>query len=344
VLGCYKGVHFPCNDENSQTPYFTTTAKQVWLMNGLQTITDPEINQKKKINTATTFTVMSLNLHTYQEFSTNNKKEFQLNKQDALERVRKHKLIFKRISNVINQLEPDVICLQEVGEWDGIAHSKSFGKHSSNAVKQILAMLNNKQYTEFMDWSHYGWKVLKEGTAIISKHPIIHSQSQYLSKPRQDNYNFWKSRKATSIQIAPKEFGTINIFSVHTGWWDDVEEPFQGQFQQLIKWTKLPPHAETTILCGDFNQAAGTAGYSYMMQGFNFSDQYLLANPNGMTDATIGGNIAGWENSAAGKRVDYILMKDTSPLKIQLSQRIFTEQVFGRVSDHLGIYAQFSKN
>lgn len=99
-----------------------------------------------------------------------------------------------------------------------------------------------------------------------------------------------------------------------------------------MQWSKQSPVTDSTILCGDFNQVADSLGY-----------QYLLANPYGMKNTTSGGHIAGWENSTTGQRIDYVLLNKNSPLKVKQSQRIFTEKVFGRVSDHLGIYTQFVK-
>ncbi len=344
VLGCYQGVHYPCLDKKNKPDNFRTTASQTWLKNGLQSITNPD----EHIPSLPVFTLLSLNLHTYQEFSTNNTEENKLTTQQALTRIIAHQPLFKKIAAAINQLEPDAICLQEVGEWgynlETNNNSKQFGISSTNAVHQILKYLNNKKYHAFMDWSHYGWQVWKEGTAVISKHPFIYTGSRYLSKNRRDNHRFWKSRKATQVQISTKHFGTITLFSVHTGWWHDKDEPFKKQFQQLTTWAQQTSKTKNTFFCGDFNQAASTQGYNFMTKNSGYRDQYILANPSGMMDATIGGNIAGWENSNGGKRVDYILLKNSSHLKVKLSQRIFTEKAFGRVSDHLGIYAQFIKD
>jgi maltose 6'-phosphate phosphatase len=78
-----------------------------------------------------------------------------------------------------------------------------------------------------------------------------------------------------------------------------------------------------------------------MTQGTGSSDQYALANPDGMFDATIGGGADGWEDSSAGQRIDYILMNDDSSLDVKRARRVFTENDLGRVSDHVGIYAEF---
>ena len=340
TLGCYDNDHYDCNSNEHHSKLFRSNYHDIWVKNGLLFIANPENkNAQKEI-----LTTLTLNLHTYQEFSTKNKNEEQLSELDVQQRVAAYANIFDNIAEAINQLDPDAICLQEVGEWVSDTHPLAFGEDSSNAVRQILQRLDGHQYYSYMDWSHYGWGIWKEGSAILSKYPFKQQSSRYISLPREGQKSFWKSRKVPSVQIDIPKLGAINLFSVHAGWWNDEEEPFQRQFKNLMAWIKQnQSENESTLLCGDFNQPAGSEGYQLMVGSSGFSDQYLKANPGGMDDATIGGRIAGWENSSEGKRVDYILLNNDSSLEVIQSQRIFTEHVFGRVSDHLGIYAQFKK-
>ncbi len=78
-----------------------------------------------------------------------------------------------------------------------------------------------------------------------------------------------------------------------------------------------------------------------MTQGTGYSDQYALANPGGMLDATVAGGADGWEDASAGPRIDYILMNESSPLEVVRARRVFTDEYLGRVSDHVGVYAEF---
>ena len=286
--------------------------------------------------------LLTLNLHTYQEFSTPGKKEAQLNEQDALQRVRDHGPLFDKIANAIIKLNIDVVCLQEVGEWKN--HSdNSFGKHKSNAALQIIQRLRGEDYYVYMDWSHYGWDVWKEGSAIISRLPILSAESKYISKKNNGTKNFWQSRNVIKAQLKLNDSVNLNVFSVHAGWWDSEIEPFQEQYEHLQRWVKTSTKLdEVTILCGDFNQPAAEKGYQLMTGSGGYVDLYLKANPTGMYDKTVEGNIAGWERDEKGTRIDYFLMNSTSSLKVVQSQRIFTEKLFGRVSDHLGIYVQLN--
>ena len=293
-------------------------------------------------------TVLTLNLHTYQEIQTAGVPESELSDAQAKERVELYGPLFDRIANGINELDPDIVCLQEVGEWPGrdaiAAGTVEFGVSESNMLHQIMRRLSYQHYDYTMDWSHYGFDVWLEGSAILSKHPLSNTASRYISSPENSRYDFWKSRNVPAAQINLPEFGKINVFSVHTGWWDDAEEPFQSQFKRLTAWAEeLTEPGSTTVLCGDFNVAAGSEMQQFMTNGTGYSDQYALANPDGLLDPTVGGGIDGWEDSEAGRRIDYILLNDDSPLEVRQSQIIFTEKVFGRVSDHAGVVARFGK-
>lgn len=291
------------------------------------------------------FTVLTLNLHTYQEFRSEGVVESELTDDLARERVDAYGPLFDRIADGINKLEPDIVCFQEVGEWSGgnteDPDSILFGSSDSNMVHQILQRLD-EHYFYTMDWSHYGFDVWLEGSAILSKHPFIDTGSRFISNPDNGYHEFWKSRNVPMARIDLPGTGGVNVFSVHAGWWDDDQEPFQDQYRKLLAWARELEHPRgTTILCGDFNVPANSKMQEFMTTGTGYSDQYALANPDGLLDATIGGAIDGWEDSDSGQRIDYILMNDDSPLNVREAHIVFTEEMFGIVSDHAGVFARF---
>jgi len=293
------------------------------------------------------FAVLTLNLHTYQEFRGESVAESELTDELARQRIDSYAPLFDRIADGINQLDPDVVCFQEVGEWsEGNTQDPDsilFGSSESNMVHQILQRLD-EHYFSTMDWSHYGFDVWLEGSAILSKQPFIDTGSRFISNPGNGRYEFWKSRNVPMARIAIPGIGSANVFSVHAGWWDDEEEPFQDQYRNLLAWAgEIASPRGTTILCGDFNVPADSKMQEFMTNGTGYSDQYALANPDGSLDATIGGAIDGWESSDSGQRVDYILMNDDSPLEVEEARIIFTEEIYGIVSDHAGIYASFNR-
>lgn len=293
------------------------------------------------------FTVLTLNLHTYQEFRSEGVAESKLTDELVRHRIAAYSPLFDRIAHGINQLDPDVICFQEVGEWSGgnteDPGSILFGSSDSNMVHQILQRLD-EHYVYTMDWSHYGFDVWLEGSAILSKHPFIDTGSRFISNPDNGRYKFWKSRNVPMARIDLPGIGSANVFSVHTGWWDDEEEPFQDQYRNLLAWAgEILNPREITVLCGDFNVPADSEMQEFMTKGTGYSDQYALANPDGSHDATIDSAIDGWEGSDNAQRVDYILMNDDSPFEVEEARIIFTEEMYGIVSDHAGLYARFRR-
>lgn len=293
------------------------------------------------------FSVLTLNLHTYQELRSEGVAEADLTDALARERIDSYDPLFDRIAHGISQLDPDIVCFQEVGEWSGgntqDPDSILFGSSDSNMVHQILERLDER-YFYTMDWSHYGFDVWLEGSAILSKHPFIETGSRFISNPDNGRYEFWKSRNVPMARIELPGIGSANVFSVHTGWWDDKEEPFQDQYRNLLAWVgEIANTGETTVLCGDFNVPAGSEMQEFMTKGTGYSDQYALANPDGSLDVTIGGGIDGWESSDSGERIDYILMNDDSPLEVKEARIVFTEDMYGIVSDHAGVYARFGR-
>lgn len=291
-------------------------------------------------------TVLTLNLHTYQELRTAGTTEAELTDELALQRIEAYGPVFDRIAAGIGELDPDVICFQEVGEWSGGAQadpeSVVFGSTHTNMIHQILSRLGKSQYYYTMDWSHYGWDVWLEGSAILSKYPIDYSASRFISGPGHRRRDFWKSRNVPMAKMDIPQIGGITVLSVHAGWPDDAEEPFQEQYRRLLEWAEQAgKQTPTTIFCGDFNVPAGSPTYQWMTEGAGYSDQYLLANPDGMLDATIRAGADGWESDKSGRRIDYVLMREDSPLEVVRARRVFTEHDLGRVSDHVGVFVEF---
>jgi cytochrome c peroxidase len=286
--------------------------------------------------------VLTLNLHTYQEISTPGVNESDLTDAMARDRITSYGAILDRIAAGIDGLDPDIICLQEVGEWAAATSADDeFGLHDSNMVQQILSRLPGHDYHVTMDWSHLGWGVWREGSAILSKFPIVHSESRFISSNGASRYDNWKSRNVPMARVDTGASGALNVFSVHAGWWDDPEEPSEQQFRRLRAWTDAMPDGPA-ILCGDFNAPAGGPAYELLTTELGFIDHYLLANPDGMFDATITGGADGWEDAKAGSRIDYVFSLPGRSLEVVSARRVFTASDMGQVSDHAGIFAEFS--
>ena len=258
--------------------------------------------------------IMILNLHCYQEDNQDYK--------------------FSQIAKAINELNADVVCFQEVAEpWNDGA-----GDWESNSVKIINDRLATP-YHIHNDWSHLGFDIYREGVAILSKYPFIKHDAKYVS----DSHDIHSihSRKVVMAQIKVPYIGRVNVFSAHLSWWEDG---FAGQFQRLCEWAeaKQSAHVNATLLCGDFNIAAGSEGYHLVVDRHQYDDQYLAANSHGVFEKIFRVNDPYWQNYLSDDyRIDYIFLNKGSELEVRSARTLFTEQDYGRVSDHCGYFMVF---
>ena len=258
--------------------------------------------------------VLVLNLHCYQEENQHDK--------------------FNQIAKAIDELEVDIVCLQEVAEYwrDGE------GDWESNAAKLINDKLD-KPFHLHTDWSHLGFDKYREGVAILSRFPLSHHESQYVSESH-DIYSI-HSRKVVMARVHVPYIGAINVFSAHLSW---IEDGFQGQFQHLHGWaeSRHSDDIKATLLCGDFNITAGSSGYEMVVKSNQYDDQYLAANDQGVFEKIFRVNDEHWQNLLADDyRIDYIFMNKASQLQVTSAKVLFTEQDYGRVSDHCGYFMTF---
>jgi len=258
--------------------------------------------------------VMILNLHCYQE----DNQDYKLS----------------QIAKAINELNVDIVCFQEVAEpWNDAQ-----GDWESNSVKIINDRLD-RPYHLHTDWSHLGFDKYREGVAILSRYPVLKCDAKYVSN-NKDPYNI-HARKVVMAQIAVPYIGLINCFSAHISWWDDG---FSEQFENLRWWANANHHGEVnaTLLCGDFNIKAGSRGYKLVVDSNDYEDQFLAAKSPSVFEKIFHEHRPNWRRYLADDhRIDYIFMKKTSGLQITSARVVFTEQEYGRVSDHEGYLMTF---
>jgi len=259
--------------------------------------------------------VMILNLHCYQEEQQDEK--------------------FTQIANAIDDLNVDIICFQEVAElWnEGLGDWQT---HSAHIINNRL----EQPFYLYSDWSHIGFDKYREGVAILSRYPIQNKAAQYVS----DNENIFSihARKVIMAQIKIPTMGIINVFSAHLSWWEDG---FAQQFNKLNSWaTELHDHSvSATLLCGDFNIASGSEGYQLVVNANEYEDQFLALNDQHTFKKIFKVNDAYWSKShAEDYRIDYIFMNKISELKVNSGRVLFTEDDYGKVSDHCGYLMSFA--
>jgi maltose 6'-phosphate phosphatase len=258
--------------------------------------------------------VMILNLHCYQEENQEYK--------------------FSQIAKAIDELDVDIVCLQEVAELWNDGH----GDWNTNSAKIINDRLK-KPYHIHADWAHLGFNKYREGVAILSRYPMLKQESKFVSKSH-DPYNI-HTRKVVMAQVHVPCIGLINFFSAHLSWWDDG---FPEQFKRLSKWAA---HNQTetvngTMLCGDFNITAGSEGYDLVVKSNEYDDQFLAANAHGVFEKIFKVHDPYWQHYLADDyRIDYIFMNKASDLRVISGSVLFTEEDYGRVSDHCGYFMTF---
>lgn len=258
--------------------------------------------------------VMILNLHCYQE----DRQDYKLS----------------QIAKAISEQAVDIVCLQEVAEhWND-----GRGDWESNAAHIINQRIKPPMHL-YTDWSHLGFDKYREGVAILSRYPLHLTHSRYVSDS-QDAYSI-HSRKVVMAQVHVPYMGAVNVFSAHLSWWEDG---FQQQFQRLSEWAgALQDEAvKATLLCGDFNIAAGSVGYRQVVNGNQYEDQYLAANQQGLFEKIFRVNDAHWSGLLADDyRIDYIFMNKDSDLQVAFARVLFTDWDYGQVSDHVGYLMAF---
>jgi maltose 6'-phosphate phosphatase len=258
--------------------------------------------------------VMILNLHCYQE----DNQDYKLS----------------QIAKAIDEREADIVCLQEVAEhWNDGA-----GDWDSNSAKIINDRLR-KPYHLYADWSHLGFDKYREGVAILSRFPLAEQESRYVSDSH-DPYSI-HSRKVVMAQMQLPYLGLINVYSAHLSW---LEDGFKQQFNRLSEWveSKQSDEVKATLLCGDFNIAADSEGYRLVVDAHQYNDQFLAANSPDVFETVFKVNDSHWQNFfAEDYRIDFIFMHKDSELKVTSGTVLFTDEDYGRVSDHCGYLMTF---
>lgn len=250
----------------------------------------------------------------------------------------------KIFSEAIASEKPDIIALQEVNQSisHGEIHDESlFGftpcgiipvrgdNHACNAVK----LLYEKGVRYYWTWlgmkESYG--KYQEGISLLSLSPVTEVRTHTLSGI--DNYSDWKTRKV--IGIRTEKYPDDWFYSVHFGWWNDSEEPFQPQWKKLCRYL---PHSGRVWLMGDFNSPSEVRGEGYdMMKNDGWHDSFTLATEKD-SGITVPKSIDGWHDRISGTqgmRIDHIWCSERA--EITSSQVIFNGSNYPVVSDHYGI-------
>lgn len=274
--------------------------------------------------------LLTLNLHTYQQHS----------RHCPFSTMHEHEREVGIIAQAIADLSVDVVCFQEVGEYlhDPITHP--YGETPSNMASRICRRLGQWQrpYHVHQDWSHVGFHRWREGTAIMSRYPLIHKHSAYVSADqRKDNY---MSRNVTLTCIDVPWFGLLHVANVHLSW---VHHGFHEEYSRLCELIRSRFHfgVRGDLLVGDFNAPAGEEAYRRIVGATEYVDQFYEAHPDRFGEPSYHGQIDGWEHGPP-RRIDYVFKRNGSPMQIVAMDPIFNGNFYPTVSDHFGYLARFA--
>lgn len=253
--------------------------------------------------------------------------------------------------SAIAEQRPDIIALQEVNQTIAETQVDVISEGYVPCVENIVIRKDNHVYkaAELLEGAgvkyYWTWLPLKkgynkydEGIALMSRSRIIETDVVRISET--DDYNNWKTRKIIGIrtEAAPDEW----FFSVHYGWWDDLDEPFQNQWQKTVEYMKK---YSRVWLMGDFNSPAEVRNEGYdIINGSGWYDSYTRAKTrdNGIT---VGKVIDGWRDKVSGTdgmRIDQIWCSQKA--EIASSEVIFNGANKPVVSDHYGVVAEYERS
>ncbi|MFK4786043.1 endonuclease/exonuclease/phosphatase family protein [Fusobacterium sp. MFO224] len=256
--------------------------------------------------------LMTLNCHSWQED----------NQRDKI----------KYLAKVIVKENYDIIALQEVSQLKSSNKIKG-NIREDNFIYILLWELEKleRTYDYRWDFNHIGYDLYEEGIGIIFRGNVKEKDGDFIGKTKDTN--FWKTRKFSRVSIEINN-EIIDFYSCHMGWWQDEENSFEEQVEDLLRITK--ERGNRYFLMGDFNNDAKVReeGYDYLI-GKELIDTYNIAEKKD-SGITVKGVIAGWEGrNSKDKRIDLILTNNIC--KVKESLVIFNGENYEKISDHFGV-------
>lgn len=250
----------------------------------------------------------------------------------------------------IFQERPDIIALQEVNQSAdaAVVHDNcgmvmlpgcKISLKEDNHGLRVACRLRGKGFPVSWAWLPIkkGYGKYDEGLAMISLSERI-SHIDICTISRTDDYRNWRTRKTLGVQI---ENHRDWFYTVHMGWWQDEEEPFEDQWRALNRHLAPITRLRRIWLMGDFNSPAEVRcqGYDLMAES-GWKDTYHLAEKKD-EGFTAAGAIDGWReripdsDKAEGMRIDHIWCSRSVPVKY--SKVVFNGKNEPVVSDHFGL-------
>jgi len=270
--------------------------------------------------------ILTLNLHTWQESHAREKLD--------------------RVADYIALENLDFVTLQEVGQHqEGVATDYPFAPfqpegdelfpddleypedpgNSALYLVQRLKEVHGLDYSLIWTWAHMGFGVFQEGSAILSRYPLVDGGRAFVSS--EENRYDVSTRRILWAEVDHPVHGLMRLVSVHVGWGNQQVPQIQKALDVLSNLKPLP-----TLMAGDFNMEPSAPGYA-LIKSLGWVDQALGAKERGRGLATMG-----------NRRIDYVWASAEWTLPPQKSLVQFSQRQKGAdapVSDHAGVVIRY---
>ena len=241
----------------------------------------------------------------------------------------------------------DIIAMQEVNQTCSADNAEAVSAcyvpcaenievREDNHILRCTEILKEKGIQYYWTWLPVkkGYGKFDEGIGFMSLSPI--KETSFFTVSRVDDPDNWKTRKILGIKT--KEFPDEWFYSVHFGWWDDIDEPFADQWKKTCKYLKK---CGRIWLMGDFNNPAQIQGKGYdMIRSSLWYDTFELAKIKD-DGITVKKNIDGWRErrELSSMRIDQIWCSEKAEIKS--SRVVFNGKRYPVVSDHYGVEVEY---
>ncbi|MBI5058244.1 endonuclease/exonuclease/phosphatase family protein [candidate division KSB1 bacterium] len=223
------------------------------------------------------------------------------------------------------QLDPDIICLQEINQTLG-------GNGEDNMARTVAEALSAHfgiEYHYYFTQTHIGWEQFAEGVGFVTKYPVLEEGARSLPRgdfPRKVAWN----RVDTPL-------GIVNAFSTHLSG-DAAFQQVQGVMAYISEIEQIYSSVGA-LLAGDFNSVPGSAAILLLVESATdtvFFDSFAEMNP-GQSGFTI-------PAETPTSRIDYIFQRSPGLLLADSSRIVMDSTYDGShfTSDHLGVMTVFS--
>ncbi|MFW5684242.1 MAG: endonuclease/exonuclease/phosphatase family protein [Spirochaetota bacterium] len=279
------------------------------------------------------FSVLTLNLHTWQET-------------DQLEKL-------DRVARFAAEENISALCLQECGQRrDAPYYDEASGLRSDNTARLIQARLEEYGLKYGLAWafSHNSFEHYEEGSAVLTQLPILGSCSRFVSCGHDPDSV--QSRNVIMARLAVAPTAVIDLYSVHLSPPEDglAEQldalaGFVSQTPEVLEQMKPPPpkrrgpprkrvaseepRVTTRLIClaGDLNDEPHGLPATLSTRGY--LEASALARESRAETGTF----------QDGRWIDYIFIRPA--LRPQSARLVFTGAERKPVSDHYAVSAEF---